>query len=340
MNFIIIREAEASIETLMKSVNKVIINPIIILLFALALVYFIYSLAEYFLNPESEEIRKVSKTRMIYGIIGLFIMTAVFGIENILINTIGVNNIKISNTGNYSVDNTQVGDPSKQLSDTPAIPYQNSQTEDRAITDDPGLPEPPAVKTYTDNPFPVSNPNANLCWRKTIWATGNTYYEATDSVKKLAKEKYLSLIGIAAGSPEAEKINASLPLLYGEKIYYDKTIKLFYAWEDIRAPIGKGKEADCSAVLSDITSQSKKISSLIGAYSSNNMFYQVVDSGVSSNKDTARGIAIENALIQIARLKGIYNISDISYNIIEEKYFDPDQSTGNYDYFVAIESPR
>jgi hypothetical protein len=103
MIFQIIPVAEASIVTLMQSVNRVIINPLIILLFALATVYFIYGVAQYLLSPDNEEIRKTSKSHMLWGIIGMFIMVSVFGIMNLILNTLGTSNIKIDNGGNYTV---------------------------------------------------------------------------------------------------------------------------------------------------------------------------------------------------------------------------------------------
>jgi predicted PurR-regulated permease PerM len=104
MDFSIIPTAEASVVTLMQSVNRVIINPLIILLFALAVVYFIYGLTKYLLSPENEEIRKTSKSHMLWGIIGMFIMISVFGIMNILLNTLGENRIKVNSTGDYSIE--------------------------------------------------------------------------------------------------------------------------------------------------------------------------------------------------------------------------------------------
>lgn len=90
MNLEIIPKAEASAQTLMNSINRVIINPLIVLLFALAVVYFIYGLARYLLSPDNEEIRKTSKSHMLWGIIGMFIMVSVFGIMNLIMNTLGV----------------------------------------------------------------------------------------------------------------------------------------------------------------------------------------------------------------------------------------------------------
>lgn len=105
MIFEIIPKAEASVVTLMKSVNNVIINPLIFLIFALALVYFLYGLLKYLLSPDNEEIRKSSKSHMLWGIIGMFIMVSVFGIMTLLLNTVGESRIKIENNGSYTIEN-------------------------------------------------------------------------------------------------------------------------------------------------------------------------------------------------------------------------------------------
>ena len=106
MSFQIIPTAEASIVTLMASINKVIINPLIYLLFAVAVAYFLYGLVKYFLSPENEEIRTSSKSHMLWGIFGMFIMIAVFGIMNLILKTVGEDRIQINN-GDYKVGNLQ-----------------------------------------------------------------------------------------------------------------------------------------------------------------------------------------------------------------------------------------
>jgi len=104
MNFGIIPTAEASISTLMESISRVIINPLIMLLFALAVVYFVYGLVQYLLSPDNEEVRKTIKTRMLWGIIGMFIMVAVFGIMQLILKTVGEDDIQVSPDGGYTID--------------------------------------------------------------------------------------------------------------------------------------------------------------------------------------------------------------------------------------------
>ena len=107
MAFQIIPVAEASVETLVKSVDRVIINPLIAVLFALATVYFIYGAIRYLLNPDSEEVRKESKSSMIWGVIGMVIMASVFGIMMFILTSIGETRIQVQSNGNYTVQPMQ-----------------------------------------------------------------------------------------------------------------------------------------------------------------------------------------------------------------------------------------
>jgi hypothetical protein len=103
MNFQFIQIAEAAtMKELMNSVNKVIINPLIMFMFALAVTYFLYGLVKYLISPDNEEIRKTNKQHMLWGIFGMFIMIAVFGIMNIILTTVGEKDINIDN-GTYTI---------------------------------------------------------------------------------------------------------------------------------------------------------------------------------------------------------------------------------------------
>lgn len=66
-----------------------ILNPIITLLFAVALAYFAYGIVQYIWNPDNEQLREQGKRNMIWGIIGISIMVSVFGIMNLIVSSIG-----------------------------------------------------------------------------------------------------------------------------------------------------------------------------------------------------------------------------------------------------------
>ncbi len=103
MQFELFPIAEASVGTLMKSINKVIINPLILFMFALALAYFLFGVMQFVINPANEEMKKSGKSHMVWGVVGMVIMVSVFGIMQIILNTVGEKHIKIDNTGNFEV---------------------------------------------------------------------------------------------------------------------------------------------------------------------------------------------------------------------------------------------
>jgi len=82
--------AYASVDSFVSNVNKLIINPLIILLFALAVVYFLYGIFEFISNQENEEKKTTGKSHMIWGIIGIVIMMGVFTILNIIMSTFNI----------------------------------------------------------------------------------------------------------------------------------------------------------------------------------------------------------------------------------------------------------
>lgn len=85
--------ADTDIAGLVKRVNQYILNPFIGLLFAVALAYFIYGVFEFLANADSEDARTTGKSHMLWGIIGMFIMMGVFGIMQIVINTLGITGV-------------------------------------------------------------------------------------------------------------------------------------------------------------------------------------------------------------------------------------------------------
>ncbi len=74
---------------LISNINKYIVNPLISLLIAMAIVVFLYGVWE---ALGSDVTKKTDGNRhMVWGIIGLFIMVSAIGILNVVCNTIGCN---------------------------------------------------------------------------------------------------------------------------------------------------------------------------------------------------------------------------------------------------------
>jgi hypothetical protein len=70
-------------------VNQYILNPVIVLMFAAAVLVFAYGIFEYFIHADSGDARATGRNHMIAGVIGMFIMVSVFGIVRLVLNTIG-----------------------------------------------------------------------------------------------------------------------------------------------------------------------------------------------------------------------------------------------------------
>jgi uncharacterized membrane protein YidH (DUF202 family) len=82
-----------SLDSFIGKVTTMIINPLILFLFALAILYFLYGVLEFLMNQDNEEKKTTGKSHMIWGIIGLTIMMGVFTIMNIVLNTLSIRGI-------------------------------------------------------------------------------------------------------------------------------------------------------------------------------------------------------------------------------------------------------
>ncbi len=65
------------------------INPVLYFLFALAIAVFIWGIIKFIYAADNEDARDTGKKHLVWGIIGLFIMFAVWGIIAIIRNFIG-----------------------------------------------------------------------------------------------------------------------------------------------------------------------------------------------------------------------------------------------------------
>ncbi len=79
-------------EHLLDNILKMIVNPIITLMVALAIIYFLYGVFVFIRNAENSEERKKGGMHMLWGAIGLFIMVTAYGVLNLILGTIGKGN--------------------------------------------------------------------------------------------------------------------------------------------------------------------------------------------------------------------------------------------------------
>ncbi|MFA5876889.1 MAG: hypothetical protein WC880_00830 [Candidatus Paceibacterota bacterium] len=69
---------------------ELILTPILGLLFALALMYFVWGVTVFIAQADNPEERKKGERKMLWGIIGFFIMVSVIGILTAVTGTFGV----------------------------------------------------------------------------------------------------------------------------------------------------------------------------------------------------------------------------------------------------------
>ena len=79
-----------SVVTFVDNFTDAIINPLLALLFAGALVYFILGLMKLIFSGGNSGQATEGKTHMVWGLIGMAIMVSVYGLLQIILTTFGV----------------------------------------------------------------------------------------------------------------------------------------------------------------------------------------------------------------------------------------------------------
>ncbi len=88
--------AYANVDSFVMKLNGMIVNPLILFFFALALVYFLYGMFEFILNQANDEKKTTGKSHMLWGIIGIVIMMGVWFILNVILNTLNISPSEIN----------------------------------------------------------------------------------------------------------------------------------------------------------------------------------------------------------------------------------------------------
>lgn len=72
-------------------INQYILNPIIILLFAVAFLVFMFGIFQFIRSEASDSKRTEGKTKIMWGIVGMFIMISAYGLIGLVLDTFGIN---------------------------------------------------------------------------------------------------------------------------------------------------------------------------------------------------------------------------------------------------------
>lgn len=75
--------------SIIDKIKSEIVQPIIYLLIAVAVAYFLFGLMEFVRNQDNDEAQTDGKRHMLWGIIGLAIMFSVYGILYLINQTVG-----------------------------------------------------------------------------------------------------------------------------------------------------------------------------------------------------------------------------------------------------------
>ncbi|MCF7831851.1 MAG: hypothetical protein K9M36_03130 [Candidatus Pacebacteria bacterium] len=75
---------------LLNAIYRHLINPVIAFIFALATLWFIVGVIKFLANGGNEQKKTEGKQHMLWGLIGMFVMVSVFGIMQLIVNTLGM----------------------------------------------------------------------------------------------------------------------------------------------------------------------------------------------------------------------------------------------------------
>ncbi|MBX4206554.1 pilin [Candidatus Parcubacteria bacterium] len=75
---------------LLNKIFDLVLNPLISLLFGVALLVFFWGIVQFINSETSDSKRDEGKKKIIYGLLGLFVMFSAYGIIRLILNTFGI----------------------------------------------------------------------------------------------------------------------------------------------------------------------------------------------------------------------------------------------------------
>jgi ABC-type phosphate transport system permease subunit len=75
---------------LLKDVSQVIINPIILLAFAVALLVLFWGIFQFISSETADAKRDEGKKKILWGVFGMFIMISAYGLIRLVLGTFGI----------------------------------------------------------------------------------------------------------------------------------------------------------------------------------------------------------------------------------------------------------
>lgn len=79
-----------SASVMIQKITGLIVNPLIVVMFAAALIGFLWGIKTYITNADDHEARMKGATHIMWGLVGMLIMIAAFTLVRIVLNTFGL----------------------------------------------------------------------------------------------------------------------------------------------------------------------------------------------------------------------------------------------------------
>lgn len=79
-----------NISELLSKISKFILNPLIALIFAIALVVFLWGMVQFIASQTADAGREEGKRKIIWGLFGMFIMISAYGLIGLILGTFGI----------------------------------------------------------------------------------------------------------------------------------------------------------------------------------------------------------------------------------------------------------
>lgn len=92
-------------EALLNKIVTLIIDPLILVIFAAGFFFFMWGLVEFLWSMKGGEVQTDGKNHMIWGIVGMLIMVSVYGIIALISNTFGFG---INPGGTFELDTSSL----------------------------------------------------------------------------------------------------------------------------------------------------------------------------------------------------------------------------------------
>jgi len=91
MNILLPNIAHAqTVDSIIHGIARNIFDPLIGILFALALVFFLWGIVMFIFQADDDNARTQGKSHMVWGLVGMFIMVSVYGILRLITSAFGL----------------------------------------------------------------------------------------------------------------------------------------------------------------------------------------------------------------------------------------------------------